>query len=83
MVTGVVMAFFMPGLYDDPSPWLLPRLRYFSERELYILKWRVIIDSPSKGKKSSHISFAQLKSAVSPEALASEAWSELKWPSAV
>lgn len=65
VVSGVILALFMPGLYDDPKPWLLPNLRYFTDRELYILKWRVIIDAPEKAKKSSHISWKQLKSAVS------------------
>jgi len=65
VLAGFVLALLLPDSVHKPTPWLLPRLRYFTERELYILKHRVILDDPAKAGGPIKIGRKELVSAVS------------------
>jgi hypothetical protein len=65
-VVALVLALFLPNSPEKTSPWLLPKLDIFSERERYIMKTRVLLDDSQKAQPKVHISFAEFKKAVSP-----------------
>lgn len=62
--SGFILGFFLPDSFRNPHSTFLPRVNIFSERELHILKTRVHIDDPMKGKKKKKIGLAAFKKAV-------------------
>ncbi|KZV92862.1 MFS general substrate transporter [Exidia glandulosa HHB12029] len=65
ILAGLVLALLLPDSVHKPTPFLLPRLRLFTERELYILKHRVILDDPAKASGPVRIGRKDLVSALS------------------
>ncbi|EJD52882.1 alternative sulfate transporter [Auricularia subglabra TFB-10046 SS5] len=65
ILAGLVLALLLPDSVHKPTPFLLPKLKYFSERELYILKHRVIRDDPVKATGPIRIGRRELRSALS------------------
>lgn len=65
ILSGIVLGFLLPDSFDHPRSWFLPRLQIFSERELFILRNRVLNDDPNKGEKKSHIGLKAFKRCVS------------------
>lgn len=64
LASGVFMGFLLPNSLYKPHSWFLPRLCFFTERELHILRTRVNIDDPKKAEKKQHINIQALKKAV-------------------
>lgn len=60
---GFVMGFFLPDSFRNPSPTFLPKWQMFNERELHILRTRVLLDDPMKGKKKKKINLGAFKRA--------------------
>lgn len=69
LLSGIVLGFCLPDSFQNPRSWFLPQWRIFSERELHILKMRVILDEPLKDKKKQHIGIDSFKKAVSTAAI--------------
>jgi hypothetical protein len=65
ILSGIILGLFLPDSFKNPRSTFLPKVEWFSERELYILKTRVLLDDPMKGKKKKHIELASFKKAVS------------------
>lgn len=65
IVSGFVLACFLPDSFQRPNSFFLPKLALFTERELHILRLRVWKDDPVKSQKRKHISGRALKSALS------------------
>ncbi|TLD33169.1 hypothetical protein PspLS_00197 [Pyricularia sp. CBS 133598] len=61
IVCGVVLACCLPDSLRRPRSWFLPRVRWFTERELHILRTRVHIDDPAKEWKKSHIGLSAIR----------------------
>ncbi|WWD20928.1 hypothetical protein CI109_105406 [Kwoniella shandongensis] len=55
VLSGVILGLFLPDSFKSPTSTFLPKRRVFSERELHILRSRVLRDDPMKGKKKKHI----------------------------
>lgn len=64
ILCGIVMGFLFPDSFHNPHSWFMPRLEFFSERELHILQTRVMIDDPQKTMKKQHIGLSAFKKAV-------------------
>ena len=67
VLSGFIYGFFLPDSFKRPTAAFLPRRRMFSDRELHILRTRVLLDDPMKGKKKKHIGLSAFKKAVSGE----------------
>jgi MFS family permease len=65
IASGFVLGFLLPDSFKNPHSTFLPKYSYFTERELHILRNRVLIDDPMKGKKKKRIGKAGFKKAVS------------------
>lgn len=65
VLSGFVLGFFLPDSFKNPHSTFLPKVNIFTERELHILKTRVHIDDPMKGKKKKSIGLPAFKKAVS------------------
>lgn len=52
---GFILGFFLPDSFKNPHTTFLPKWQIFSERELYILQNRVLLDDPAKGRKKKTI----------------------------
>jgi MFS family permease len=65
VAAGVVFGLFLPDSFNNPSSTFLPRKVWFTEREIHILRTRVVLDDPMKGKKKKHIGLDAFKRAVS------------------
>lgn len=63
---GIVYGLFLPDSFAKPHSVFLPKRQIFTEREIHILRTRVLIDDPMKGKKKKNIGKAGFKKAVSP-----------------
>ena len=63
ILSGLTLALFLPDSFAQPRSWLLPRRNIFSERDLYILRARVLLDDPLKAKKGRHLPLAAFKRA--------------------
>lgn len=61
---GFVFGFLLPDSFRNPRSTFPPRLQLFTERELHILKTRVLLDDPMKGQKKKKIGKAAFKKAV-------------------
>lgn len=65
VLSGFVYGFFLPDSFEKPRSVFLPRVSWFTERELHILKTRVLRDDPMKGRKKRTIGRDAFKRAVS------------------
>ncbi|KAF2171564.1 hypothetical protein M409DRAFT_63785 [Zasmidium cellare ATCC 36951] len=65
MASGFVFGFFLPDSFKNPHSTFAPKWKIFSERELYILNRRILIDDPAKGKKKKRIGLSAFKKAFS------------------
>ncbi|KAL2072979.1 hypothetical protein VTL71DRAFT_10303 [Oculimacula yallundae] len=64
-VSGCILGLFLPDSFKDPRSTFLPKTSFFTERELHILKTRVLLDEPMKGKKKKRIGRAAFIKAFS------------------
>ncbi|GAA6055296.1 hypothetical protein JCM3770_004825 [Rhodotorula araucariae] len=57
MACGIAFLFFflLPASPASPVPFLFPRMPYFTERQKYILRQRVILDDAQKVNSAGHI----------------------------
>ncbi|KAF4469221.1 alternative sulfate transporter [Fusarium albosuccineum] len=62
--SGVILGLFLPDSFQKPHSAFLFRKRFFTEREVHILRTRVYIDDPMKGKKKARIGRAAFKKAL-------------------
>ena len=62
---GFILGFLLPDSFRKPTSTFLPKRAMFTERELHILRTRVLMDDPMKGKKKKHLELAAFKRAVS------------------
>lgn len=60
---GFVFGFFLPDSFKRPQSTFLPKITFFTERELHILQTRVLLDDPMKGKKKNKIGLDAFKRA--------------------
>lgn len=64
ILSGFVFGLFLPDSFKNPHSTFLPRVNVFTQRELHILRSRVLLDDPMKGKKKKRIGQAAFKKAV-------------------
>jgi hypothetical protein len=62
---GIIYGLFLPDSFNRPHSCFLPKRQIFTDREVHILRTRVLIDDPMKGKKKKKIGKAGFKKAVS------------------
>lgn len=62
--SGCILGLFLPDSFRNPRSTFLPKITWFSDRELHILKTRVLLDDPMKGKKKRRIGLSAFKKAV-------------------
>jgi len=62
---GFVFGLLLPDSFRNPSPTFLPKWRMFTEREIHILRGRVLLDDPAKGRKKKSIGTAAFRKAFS------------------
>ncbi|OQO09986.1 hypothetical protein B0A48_04341 [Cryoendolithus antarcticus] len=60
---GFVLGFFLPDSFQEPRSTFLPKIRIFTEREVHILRSRVYLDDPAKGRKKRKIGRAGFEKA--------------------
>ena len=65
IVSGIILGLLLPDSISNPRSWFLPNVRIFTERELNILRNRIIIDDPEKGKTARHIGRSAFRQTVS------------------
>lgn len=65
---GFVFGFFLPDSFKRPHSTFAPGISFFTERELHILRTRVLIDDPMKGKKKKKIDRGAFRRAVGRDA---------------
>lgn len=65
IASGLVLGFLLPDSFKNPHSTFLPKWNIFSERELYILRSRVHLDDPAKGRKKKSIGLPAFKKAFS------------------
>ncbi|KAK3382058.1 alternative sulfate transporter [Lasiosphaeria ovina] len=63
ILSGFIFGFFLPDSFRNPHSTFLPKVTIFTPRELHILKNRVLLDDPMKGKKKRHINWGAFKRA--------------------
>ncbi|KAH8175627.1 major facilitator superfamily protein [Sarocladium implicatum] len=63
VVSGVVYGLFLPDSFAKPHSCFLPKRQIFTDREVHILRTRLLIDDPMKGKKKRKIGKAGFKKA--------------------
>ncbi|KAL2836645.1 major facilitator superfamily domain-containing protein [Aspergillus pseudodeflectus] len=61
--SGFIFGFFLLDSFRNPHSTFLPKVNWFTERELHILQTRVLLDDPMKGKKRRKIPLAAFKRA--------------------
>lgn len=67
ILVGCLFGFVFPDSFKKPYCPFAPGRQVFTDRELYILNTRVILDDPLKGHKKKHIDREAFKKAfVSP-----------------
>ena len=64
VLSGFVFGLFLPDSFKNPCSTFLPGVTVFTDRELHILKTRVLLDDPMKGKKKKSIGRRAFKKAV-------------------
>ncbi|KAJ0125206.1 lternative sulfate transporter [Diaporthe amygdali] len=62
---GFIYGFFLPDSFRNPHSTFLPFVPIFSEREVHILRTRVLLDDPAKGRKKKRIGLPAFKKAFS------------------
>lgn len=65
IASGAVLGFCLPDSFRNPYSTFLPKVSRFTDREIHILRSRVLLDEPMKGKKKKRIGKAAFKKAVS------------------
>ncbi|GIZ46510.1 hypothetical protein CKM354_000963600 [Cercospora kikuchii] len=65
IASGFVLGFFLPDSFKNPHSTFLPKWNIFSEREIYILNNRILLDDPAKGRKKKSIGLPAFKKAFS------------------
>jgi MFS family permease len=60
---GIIYGLFLPDSFNRPHSCFLPKRQIFTDREVHILRTRVLIDDPMKGKKKKKIGKAGFKKA--------------------
>lgn len=65
VVSGFVFGLFLPDSFKNPHSTFLPKVKIFTEREIHILRSRILRDDPAKGRKKKSIGLAGFKKAVS------------------
>jgi len=63
--SGVVFGLFLPDSFRNPCSTFLPGREIFTPREVHILRSRVLLDDPAKGKKKKKIGLTAFKKAFS------------------
>jgi len=64
-LSGCILGLFLPDSFKRPHSTFLPKRSMFTPRELHILRSRVLLDDPMKGKKKKRIGRAAFKKAFS------------------
>lgn len=72
ILSGFVFGFFLPDSFKNPHSTFLPKRHIFTDRELHILRNRVIADDPAKGQKKKKIGIDAFKKAVSGHFLSTQ-----------
>ncbi len=54
VVLGIIFLLFMPQGPFKPQSVISKKLNYFTEREIFILRSRVILDDPTKDPQVTH-----------------------------
>lgn len=67
ILSGLIFGFCLPDSFSNPCSTFLPKHSWFTQREIHILRTRVLIDDPMKGKKKKKIGLAAFKKTVSFE----------------
>ncbi|KAK4610618.1 hypothetical protein CLAFUW4_14018 [Fulvia fulva] len=65
IASGFVFGFFLPDSFKNPHSAFLPKVKVFSDREIYILNNRILLDDPAKGHKKKRIGLTAFKKAFS------------------
>ncbi|KAF5008069.1 hypothetical protein FDECE_5652 [Fusarium decemcellulare] len=65
MLSGVVLGLFLPDSFHNPTTTFLPHFRVFSDRELHILRSRIVLDDPNKRDRRERIGLDAFKKALS------------------
>ncbi|KAL2827792.1 major facilitator superfamily domain-containing protein [Aspergillus cavernicola] len=55
VLCGILYGFILLDSFKNPHSTFLPKVSWFTERELHILQTRVLIDDPRKGQKKNKI----------------------------
>jgi predicted MFS family arabinose efflux permease len=63
--SGFIFGFLLPDSFRNPCSTFLPGRAIFTPREVHILRSRVLLDDPAKGKKKKRIGLAAFKKAFS------------------
>jgi MFS family permease len=63
-VNGLVLGLLLPDSSRNPHSAFLPRISLFSQKEIHILKTRVLLDDPMKGQKKKRIGLVSFKKLV-------------------
>jgi len=63
--SGFILGFFLPDSFKNPCSTFVPGKSLFTEREIHILRTRIIRDDPMKGKKKKSIGRPAFRKAVS------------------
>lgn len=77
---GFIYGFLLPDSFRNPHSTFLPFVRIFNEREVHILRTRVLLDDPAKGRKKKRIGLPAFKKAVChnpPSCIPQDPWE--KW----
>lgn len=64
ILSGFIFGLFLPDSFKNPHSTFLPKRELFTEREIHILRTRVLLDDPMKGKKKKRLELAAFKRAV-------------------
>jgi MFS family permease len=67
ILCGFLFGFCLPDSFRNPCSTFLPGVTWFNEREIHILRSRVLLDDPMKGKKKKRIGRSAFKKAVSDQ----------------
>lgn len=64
ILCGFIFGFCLPDSFKNPHSTFLPMIKIFNDREIHILRSRVLRDDPMKGKKKKRIGLPAFKKAV-------------------
>lgn len=64
LLSGCVLGMFLPDSFKNPRSTFLPTWRIFDDREVHILRTRVLLDDPAKGRKKKRIGLGAFRKAV-------------------